>query len=259
MKSLKSKEKLVELRFRPTDPFSHPVFGDTSSTPNLLLKVKCKRKKGSPNVSSVETDILGLIPETVRFRGMADFQYVSTNNKTDSNIEKEEEEVSETSLCLPPPVFSKVDIPLEYGYKANPLFKVSEVDVPSSLTKKKIVKKPKKYISPIVFMYINNPIVPSIPHQDANNSNTNRDNTEINLREMFEKRPMWSMAALKGNLNELEVKKLKKNLPKVAYYFKNGPWRKLWVKFGYDPRNIINSKMYLHLLASFFSFVNLFV
>ncbi|EDV27505.1 uncharacterized protein TRIADDRAFT_53254 [Trichoplax adhaerens] len=33
-------------------------------------------------------------------------------------------------------------------------------------------------------------------------------------------------------------------LPAVAYHFKSGPWRSLWVKFGYDPRRDPSSKVY---------------
>lgn len=25
-------------------------------------------------------------------------------------------------------------------------------------------------------------------------------------------------------------------MPTISYYFNTGPWRNLWVKFGYDPR-----------------------
>jgi hypothetical protein len=30
----------------------------------------------------------------------------------------------------------------------------------------------------------------------------------------------------------------------VAYFFRNGPWRHTWVKYGYDPRKHPESKMY---------------
>ena len=30
----------------------------------------------------------------------------------------------------------------------------------------------------------------------------------------------------------------------VSYYFTNGPWKMLWVKFGYDPRSTTDSKQY---------------
>ena len=30
----------------------------------------------------------------------------------------------------------------------------------------------------------------------------------------------------------------------VGYYFTSGPWKKLWVKFGYDPRSDPSSKKY---------------
>lgn len=32
-------------------------------------------------------------------------------------------------------------------------------------------------------------------------------------------------------------------LPLIGYYFTNGPWKKLWIKYGYDPRANATSKM----------------
>lgn len=32
--------------------------------------------------------------------------------------------------------------------------------------------------------------------------------------------------------------------PSLAYYFSNGPWRTLYVRFGYDPRKDFNSRYY---------------
>jgi hypothetical protein len=36
-------------------------------------------------------------------------------------------------MYLPPPIFSKVDIPWDYGYRSNPLFKVAEVNEASQV------------------------------------------------------------------------------------------------------------------------------
>ena len=33
-------------------------------------------------------------------------------------------------------------------------------------------------------------------------------------------------------------------LPLVAYYFTTGPWRVMWVKYGYDPRTDPSAKIY---------------
>jgi general transcription factor 3C polypeptide 5 (transcription factor C subunit 1) len=37
-------------------------------------------------------------------------------------------------------------------------------------------------------------------------------------------------------MTELSQDRLKYIIPAVAYYFTTGPWRNLWVRFGYDPR-----------------------
>jgi hypothetical protein len=33
-------------------------------------------------------------------------------------------------------------------------------------------------------------------------------------------------------------------MPFVSYYFTDGPWRRTWVRFGYDPRIDKESRMY---------------
>jgi general transcription factor 3C polypeptide 5 (transcription factor C subunit 1) len=63
----------LELRYRPSDPFSHPIVGDAIDTSNLLLKITRKRRKakdGRPAGPWEEKqEILGEIVRTVRFRG----------------------------------------------------------------------------------------------------------------------------------------------------------------------------------------------
>lgn len=70
-KAAASNSKLIELRFRPNDPYCHPVFGDRVTTSNLLLKVKCKRKRSDPSqITNFSTEIVGSIPTTYRFQGL---------------------------------------------------------------------------------------------------------------------------------------------------------------------------------------------
>lgn len=38
--------------------------------------------------------------------------------------------------------------------------------------------------------------------------------------------------------------KLKCIIPSLAYYFSTGPWRTLYVRYGYDPRKDFNSRYY---------------
>ncbi|KAG8738626.1 tau 95 subunit of transcription factor TFIIIC [Ceratobasidium sp. 428] len=102
--------RILELRLQPDNPFAHPVTGDMVATNKLLVKVVARRKKktienyldeasldlnktgtkttGKGKGKDVGTDaqseepsgtytaeIVGIIPKTVRFRSMADFQF----------------------------------------------------------------------------------------------------------------------------------------------------------------------------------------
>lgn len=59
----------------------------------------------------------------------------------------------------------------------------------------------------------------------------------------FDKQPIWLRSAL---LYETGVPrhKLKIILPAIAYYYTTGPWRLMWIRFGYDARKDYTSRYY---------------
>lgn len=63
------------------------------------------------------------------------------------------------------------------------------------------------------------------------------------VKNLFEKCPVWTRIAL---VYESGIKddKLKCIIPSLAYYFSNGPWRSMYVRFGYDPRYDFQSRYY---------------
>lgn len=71
-------DSFLELRYRPDNPFAHPIAGEVVQTNSILLKV-VKRKKRVIGTSTDERDAesvgeytvepVGLIPGTARFRG----------------------------------------------------------------------------------------------------------------------------------------------------------------------------------------------
>ncbi|KAG8746768.1 tau 95 subunit of transcription factor TFIIIC [Ceratobasidium sp. 414] len=101
--------RILELQLQPDNPFAHPVTGDVVATNKLLVKVVIRRKKkpletldgtatrtsatgasttdkgkgkevetsaqGGQSAGTYTAEIVGVIPKTVRFRSMADFQY----------------------------------------------------------------------------------------------------------------------------------------------------------------------------------------
>ena len=48
-------------------------------------------------------------------------------------------------------------------------------------------------------------------------------------------RPAWHTNALSAKLN-VSSSRLLEVLPAVAYRMMNGPWGKLWIRYGVDPR-----------------------
>jgi general transcription factor 3C polypeptide 5 (transcription factor C subunit 1) len=46
---------------------------------------------------------------------------------------------------------------------------------------------------------------------------------------------------------QISPDRLKFIIPAVAYYFTTGPWRNLWIRFGYDPRKDRSSAKYQSL------------
>lgn len=72
-------DAFLELRYRPDNPFAHPIAGEVVQTNSILLKVVKRRRKRAEAASTDEqepdpvgeytVEPVGLIPGTARFRG----------------------------------------------------------------------------------------------------------------------------------------------------------------------------------------------
>ena len=121
----------VNLRFRPNDPFCHPIIGDFVPTNNLLIKLIKTVKLDENGNEFIETthEIMGKIIKTCRFKSLADFQYSPNPSNPlvqfrhdlhDFDLEKidkfnfniETKGNVDNLLTLPPPAFSRVEWPL---------------------------------------------------------------------------------------------------------------------------------------------------
>ncbi|KAG8239004.1 hypothetical protein J437_LFUL005061 [Ladona fulva] len=134
------KRRRLELRFRPNDIFSKPACGDRHSTSALLLRVKVRRKKkrsengnnddDAGEVVSCEASIVGQISTVYRFTGMCDFQYLPAVSDSQGKLKSIYEEVvpigvrdyswltnPDVSLFVPPPSFSRMDMPQSYSFR----------------------------------------------------------------------------------------------------------------------------------------------
>ncbi|KAI2651528.1 General transcription factor 3C polypeptide 5 [Labeo rohita] len=226
------------------DPFSHPAYGNRYSSTNLLLRVRRRTRKGNSAETQISMEI-----------------YLASHNDPDGNQmslydkiilrkpEKKDFYDSPVPLFLPPPIFSRLDTPVDYYYRPDVLHS-RETAMQSVLLKDHIIA-PNRARRPnnAIFVNFDDKTIPSEPLEAAVMSwkkvcvHPNDVKAEQQLRQLFEKRPIWSRNAVKANIN-IHPEKMKHLLPYVAYYMLTGPWRSLWVRFGYDPRKTAEAKIY---------------
>uniref|UniRef100_A0A4W4E5G2 Transcription factor IIIC subunit 5 HTH domain-containing protein n=1 Tax=Electrophorus electricus TaxID=8005 RepID=A0A4W4E5G2_ELEEL len=259
-KTYADSSKRLELRFRPKDPYCHPVCGNRYSSNNLLLRVCRRKRKGSSGEAHITMEILGLIGTTYKFQGMADFQYLAMHNEPDGSKvslydkvilrkpEKKEFFDLSVPLFLPPPLFSRLDGPVDYFYRPDSMHR--EGNMQSLLLNENLIG-PNRARRPhnAIFVNFDEKSIPTEPLEAAKinwkkNSIHHSDiKAEEEMRKLFERRPIWSRNAVKANV-DIHPEKLKLLLPYLAYYMLTGPWRSLWVRFGYDPRTNPEAKIY---------------
>lgn len=75
-KNTSEDESLLELNWRPENPFAHPVKGSALYANNLLLKVRKRMKRKADGAEDpgykgdFTAEVVGFIPKTIRFRRM---------------------------------------------------------------------------------------------------------------------------------------------------------------------------------------------
>lgn len=247
----------LELRLRPQDPFCHSVCGNRLDSGNLLLRVRRRVRKSNPSEVKIQMEILGIIGTTYKFQGLADFQCLAVHpeNGTKTSLydkilltRPESQEFFEQPLpyFLPPAIFSRLDTPIDYYFR--PDVKTSSSSEAGGLHKNFIGLNRARRPHNAIFVSFLDPI-PNECLEAAKVSwericvKESDKRIEQEVRELFERRPIWSRNAVKANV-DTHPDKLKLLLPVLAYYMVTGPWRSLWVRFGYDPRKTLESKQY---------------
>eukprot|EP01132_Coremiostelium_polycephalum_P003733 gene3733-4652_t len=205
-----------------------------------------QQNKQSQQIIEFEGKVIAIVPTTIQFDGLCDFQYhpnaksQSSNKGNHAYFDNEEEVEQDQTMQILPPIFSRIDYPQKYMFKQNPLATFD----PNSRTFKLRTKKVSNFVT---VTHINEP-TPIEPNQKPPNFfNEHTFQTTFNiLKTLFEQRPMW----LPIPLTDYVCKQggyhfcIKQLLPSVAYHFTNGPWRNCWVRFGYDPRIQPESKVF---------------
>nr|XP_047909993.1 general transcription factor 3C polypeptide 5 isoform X1 [Anser cygnoides]XP_047909999.1 general transcription factor 3C polypeptide 5 isoform X1 [Anser cygnoides]XP_047910005.1 general transcription factor 3C polypeptide 5 isoform X1 [Anser cygnoides] len=207
-----------------------------------------------------EMEIVGIVTTVYKFQGMSDFQYLAMHSGPDGKQtsmydkvlmlkpEKEEFFNRELPLYIPPPIFSRLDTPVDYFYRPDTQHR-DGYNNPQVSGENLIGLSRARRPHNAIFLNFDEEEVPTKPLDAAVQTwkkvctNAVDRKVEEELRKLFEVRPVWSRNAVKANVN-IHPDKLKLLLPYLAYYMLTGPWRSLWVRFGYDPRKHPEAKIY---------------
>lgn len=235
---------------------------------------KVLRRKMADNVDKYQVEAVGVIKNTHRFRGLADFywdmpksafaqRYVDQvlpgdgtwidshnvlgagpNNTTVDKI-KEFRFLPGTDKgpnvdILPPPMFTHMSLPFNYQYSQNPYVRATEDGGTVNTTAVKQVG---------YFIGAEDPS-PTSPQLAPDMTDPRMVEIMAELEAAFETRPVWTRRSL---LNHLGGKlknwnELKKYLNYAAYQFKGGPWRDGVVPYGIDPRTDPKYRIYQTLM-----------
>ncbi|XP_076140755.1 general transcription factor 3C polypeptide 5 isoform X1 [Alosa pseudoharengus] len=259
-KTYSDSTKRLELRYRPKDPYCHPVYGNRYPSTNLLLRIRRRVRKGNSQDVQISMEILGVIETTYKFQAMADIQYLAAHSESDKSWtslynkvilrqpEKKEFFDQDVPLFLPPPIFSRLDSTVDYYYRPDTQHKEG-YGPPLASSDNLIGLSRARRPHNAIFVNFDDKEVPSEPLEAAKvnwkkvSIHPSEKRAEEEILKLFERRPIWSRNAVKANM-DVHPEKLKLLLPYVAYYMLTGPWRSMWVRFGYDPRKTPEAKIY---------------
>ncbi|XP_067328086.1 general transcription factor 3C polypeptide 5 isoform X2 [Anolis sagrei] len=258
----------LELYFRPKDPYCHPVCANRFPASSMLLRVKrrTRRKRAgaggerAEEAVSIQVEVLGIVSTVYKFQGMSDFQFLAAQSCPGGaprslydrvrllQPEKEAFFMGRLPLYIPPPIFSRLDTPVDYYYRPETQHREG-YHHPLLSSENLIGLSRARRPHNAIFVTFEEEEVPTKPLEAAQQtwrrvcSNTLDHRAEEELQKLFEVRPVWSRNAVKANIS-IHPDKLKFLLPYLAYYMLTGPWRSLWVRFGYDPRKHPEAKVY---------------
>ncbi|WFD05840.1 tau 95 subunit of transcription factor TFIIIC [Malassezia vespertilionis] len=289
--------------------FRHPLLGDVVPGNGLVLRIRrrvLQRRMGecleTRKVYTVE--LLGPISTTIRFRRMADFAFRPTmpagasehptlalhraladldvdamrayRFSTDAQEYQVEEDTADGKCMrsnlamIPPPLFSRMELPFAYGYRQNPASSLQTVPyVTTSKRSRRTARKGSgdadtsgadqriltrylnrsrwRNMAPIALKYSEQAGAPTAPESSLAVMPLSERHEALltQLRGHLDERPVWSRLSLMNQLTVSDarfVAQAKELFALVAYTFADGPWRDTLVRFGYDPRVHVESR-----------------
>lgn len=254
----------LELNFRPTSLYSKPSVSEKDTKPLLLVKVRYKKSEENEKATNevIDYNVVGMSALSFKFNRLCDFQYLPLLPKEPTEKEDQLEYIykkivpstlpsanwindnADVPLFFPPTTFSKLNSSNNsLHFERSNFYKGKFTEDTYQKIKQQHTHKRKENVTNCTHMLTFEEDIPQQPSAENVERLFRFTNGLDKLKELFEERPIWSRQALLYDTG-FTVEQLKHILPKVAYYYLNGPWRVMWIRFGYNPKKDPNAKIY---------------
>jgi len=241
---------------------------DRRDAPKLL------RRKLCDNVGRYTVDPIGVVTNTHRYRGMADFQYAMGSSKfmtkfVDKVLPGDVSKLKEFTLepgiesgenidLIPPPYFTPMSLPFGYNYAQNPYTKEVSPGPSDSGSEdhdyKRVVNVTTRIPAAGYFIAHDEYPVPTAPSREPDMSDPQVATIMTEMWLAMEERPIWTRRSMWNRLGSKFASLPKSGslvrhcLQYAGYQFKGGPWRDALVKYGLDPRTDPKYRIYQTLI-----------
>ncbi|CAK1602835.1 unnamed protein product [Parnassius mnemosyne] len=254
-------KKRLGLSYQPDNPYVKKTFADCKRGSGVLLKVKIKKTKvdGKETRQVISSSVVGSVRTVYKFEAMCDFQYLPVSSEGTSQTKCLLEKILPSGvdsfnfmlepapLFIVPSNFTRFDKPISYNY-TDKRFPGREKDITHDDIHHRIRTERgtplTRYTFNLVDELATKPHVYYIKQMESKKSMYPPLEQEYDIvKKMFEERPIWSLNLVKYH-TKIRLSSLKIIMPCLAIYMKDGPWRMLWVRFGYDPRKDPGARIY---------------
>ncbi|CAB3230626.1 unnamed protein product [Arctia plantaginis] len=259
-------KKRLGLSYQPDNPFIRKIYATSKKSAGVLLKVKVKKTKVGNETKRevVSTSVMGSVKIMFKFDSLGDFQYmpVHRDEPPDSPLKCILDDILPSGLdnysflsepaplFLIPPSFTRFERPIRYTYTEKRY--LMDRSSPDTSERESVHSKVRSLrgtnAAPYIFSLTDE--LPTEPNESTLKIKAFKEEISPSLKKefeivkkLFEERPIWSLNLVKFT-TKIRGASLKIIMPCLALYHKTGPWRTMWVRFGYDPRKDPASRIY---------------